>query len=53
MDTVQRLLELQSFVVAVSVELQQEGETAEQRAHQQHTAIAILHVSSMDDDAQQ
>jgi hypothetical protein len=34
---------------AVGVELQQEGIEAEQRAHRQHAAIAVLNVGSVDD----
>ena len=52
-DTPQPLLELRSLVAAVGVELQQEREQAEQRAHQQHAAIAILDVGGMHDRAQQ
>ena len=52
-DTPQGLLKFRPLVAAVDVELQQEWEQAEQRAHQQHATVAILYVSGMDDGAQQ
>lgn len=42
-------LEDRPLVAAVGIELQQEGEQPEQRAHQQHAAVAVLHVRGMDD----
>lgn len=41
--------EFWSLLTAVGVELEQKRIEAEQRAHQQHTAVAILHVGGMHD----
>lgn len=49
----QPLLEYRPLVAAVGVELQQEREQPEQRAHQQYTAVTVLHVCRMDDGVQQ
>jgi len=46
-------LELRFLVAAIGAEFQQEWKHAEQRAHQQNTAVAILDVSHMDDGVQQ
>lgn len=51
--SLQPLLKDRSLVAAVGVELQQEREQPEQRAHQQHTAVAVLHIGGMDDGVQQ
>ena len=48
-DAAQSRLELGALVAAVGVELQQERVQAEQRAHQQHAAIAVLDVGGMHD----
>ena len=45
----QSVLELRTLVAAVGVELEQEGIQSEQRAHQQHAAVAILDVGGVDD----
>jgi hypothetical protein len=47
------VLELGALVAAVGVEFQQEGIHPEQCAPQQITAIAILHIGSMNDRVQQ
>ena len=52
-DTLQSFLELRPPVAAVGVELQQKGEQAKHRAHQQHAAVAILDVGGMHNGAQQ
>ena len=51
-DARHALLEFRSLVAAIGIELQEEREQAEHRAHQQHAAIAILKVGGMDDSAQ-
>ena len=48
-DPGQSLLELRPGVAAVGVELEQERIQPEQGGHHQHAAIAVLHVSRMDD----
>jgi hypothetical protein len=52
-DPAQGLLKLRPLIAVVGVELQQEREQAEQRAHQQHATVAILHIGSMGNGAQQ
>ena len=52
-DPAQGLLKLRPLIAAVGVEPQQEREQAEQRAHQQDATVAILHIGSMDNGAQQ
>jgi hypothetical protein len=52
-DPAHVLLKLRPLIAAVGVELQQEREQAEQRAHQHRAAVAILHIGSMDNGAQQ
>ena len=47
------LLKFRPLVAAIGVELQQKREQAKQRAHQQHTAVAVLHVRRVDDGVQQ
>ena len=51
--SVQPSLEFRPLVAAVCVGLQQEREQPEQRAHQQHTAIAVLDIGGVDDRVQQ
>jgi hypothetical protein len=41
------------LVAAVGIEFEQKPIQAEQRAHQQHTAVAVLDVGRMDDGLQQ
>jgi hypothetical protein len=52
-NALQAGLEFWPLVAAVGVELQQEGEQPEQRAHQQYAAITVLHVGRMHDSVQQ
>jgi hypothetical protein len=49
----QSLLEFRPLVAAVGIEFEQKRIQAEQRAHQQHTAVAVLDVGRMDDGLQQ
>ena len=42
-------LEVGALVPTVSIELQQEGVQAEQRAHQHHPAVAVLDVGGVND----
>ena len=52
-DALQSLSKLRPLVATVGVELQQEREQAEHRAHQQDAAVAVLHVGRMNDGTQQ
>jgi hypothetical protein len=47
------IAELRPLVAAVGVELEQERVEAEQRTHQQHTAVAVLHIGGMHDSLHQ
>ena len=49
----QSVLEKRSLIAAVGIELEQEWKHAEQRAHQQQAAIAILDVGGVNDGVQQ
>ena len=49
----QALPESWTLITAIGVEFQQEREQPEQRAHQQHPAIAVLNIGGMDDGVQQ
>jgi hypothetical protein len=52
-DAAQSVLELRSLVAAVGIELEQERMQAEQRAHQQHAAVAVLEVGGMHEGMEQ
>jgi transposase len=47
------VLEFRPLIAAVGIELQQKWKQAEQRAHQQHAAVAILYIRCVDDGMQQ
>ena len=47
------IAELRPLVAAVGVKLEQERVEAEQRAHQQHAAVAVLHIGGMHDSLHQ
>ena len=49
----QSLLEFRPLVAAVGIEFEEKRIQAEQRAHQQHTAVAVLDVGGMNDGLQQ
>src|ERR1700712_2585157 len=49
----QTLLELSALIAAVSVKLQQKRKQAEQCAHREYAAIAILDIGGMDNGVQQ
>ena len=52
-DLLQPPLEFRSLIAAIGIEFEQKWEHSEQRAHQHHTAVAILNIGGMDDGAQQ
>jgi hypothetical protein len=52
-DPLQAVSEPRPLIATVSVKLQQKRKQTEQRAHQQHTAITILHVRRVNHRIQQ
>lgn len=52
-NALQRLLEHRPLVTAVSIEFAQERVQTEQGCYKQHTAIAILQISGMNDSVEQ